>query len=354
MATDEPVETQNIASPAFSPSELAIAVFTPDHTAVCWNSHAERMTGYDLGALNATGIAQIFEPADVFQQMFRTAGAGIATPSAQLRLRRADGQLVPVEVQCSPLHSVDSERRVVIAMCRVGPLCADHLYEKQSSLSRLAASVSHDIRNPLNAVFLHMDIIEEELRLPTPDSRGQVEQSLATIKTEVTRLHDLMQDYLSLARLPNLPRESEDLGALVEAFTQEMQAQLAVRGVTLNLEGFDDFGEFPLHKSLFRRTLVNILRRLMDVMPRGGTLTLSGRRSASHLYLSIRDSGKGIPSAAWAAFSASMQAANPEAIDLSVYVAREIIAAHGGEVAVTHEPGRGTACTVTLPLAATQ
>lgn len=353
MATGEPVGAQNIASPAFSPSELAIAVLTPDHTVVCWNSYAERMTGYDLGALNATGVAQVFEPANAFQQMLQTAGAGIATPSAQLRLRRADGQLVPVEVQCSPLHSVDSEIRVVMAMCRLGPLYADQPREKQSSLSRLAASVSHDIRNPLNAVFLHMDIIEEELRLPTPDSRGQVEQSLATIKTEVRRLHDLMQDYLSLARLANLPREPEDLRALVEAISHEMQAQLTVRGVTLNLEGFDDLGEFTLHKSLFRRTLVNILQRLIDVMPRGGTLTLSSGRSASHLYLSVRDSGKGIPSAAWAALWASMQATNPEAIDLSVYVAREIITAHGGEVAVTHEPGRGMACTVTLPLSAT-
>jgi PAS domain S-box-containing protein len=354
MAADESLETQNIASPAFSPSELAIAVFTPDHTVVCWNSHAESMTGYDLGALNAIGISQVFEPVNVLQHMLHTAGAGLATPSAQLRLRKADGRLVPVEVQCSPLHSLDSEIRVVTAMRGVAPLHADQPPEKRSSLSRLAASVSHDIRNPLNAVFLHMDIIEEELRLPTPDSRGQVEQSLATIKTEVTRLHDLMQDYLSLARLANLPREPEDLRALVEALAHEMQAQFAVRGVTLGLEGFDDLGELTLHKGLFRRSLANILQRLIDAMPRGGTLTLSGGRSASHLYLSIRDGAKEIPSAAWAAISASMQATNPEAIDLSVYVAREIIAAHGGEVAVTHAPGTGMACTMTLPLSATQ
>jgi signal transduction histidine kinase len=59
-----------------------------------------------------------------------------------------------------------------------------------------------------------------------------------------------------------------------------------------------------------------------------------------------------VPAEAWAAFRIALQATNPGAgLDFSVYVAREIITAHGGEVAVTDEPGTGVLCTVTLPLA---
>jgi PAS domain S-box-containing protein len=352
MATDASTETENIASGAFYAGEPAIAILTTEPAVVSWNAHAEKITGYDLPALNAVGVAQIFEPLDILPQMVQKAGAGLATARQRVQLRKANGRLMPVEVQCSPLLSLDSDVRLVVVMRAVAPVYEDSL-KARLNLSHLAASLSHDIRNPLNSVFLHMDIIEEELRLPTPGSRGQVEQSLSTIKAEVTRLHDLMQDYLSLARLANMPREPEDLSALIEALVQEMQAELVARGVSLALEGLDELGEVALHKSLFRRTLRNILQRLVEAIPRGGTLTLRAGRQASHFYLSICDLGKAIPSDSWEVFLSSIQATNPEGIDLGIYVAREIISAHGGEVAVTHEPGRGMMCTVTLPLSAT-
>jgi len=65
---------------------------------------------------------------------------------------------------------------------------AEHL----ALLGRLAAAVSHDLRNPLGALFLHVEVLEEELRAPSPDSAAAVTETLADIKTNLARLDDLV------------------------------------------------------------------------------------------------------------------------------------------------------------------
>ena len=80
-------------------------------------------------------------------------------------------------------------------------------------LGRLAAGVSHEIRNPLGAIFLHVDLLTEELQQPTPDSPAVVTEALTEIKTQLGRLEDLVQDYLSLVRVGAIQLAPEDLGA---------------------------------------------------------------------------------------------------------------------------------------------
>jgi PAS domain S-box-containing protein len=200
--TDQAIETENIMSAAFPPLEVAIAVLSTDHTVLSWNPRAEGLTGYSLEALKAIGLAQVFEPVEVMHQMLCKARGGESTLSNRLQLKKANGGLLPVEVQCSPLRSLHcSEPEVVVVMREVIPVQPPQRPDaRQSHLGRLAGSLTHEIRNPLNAISLHIDIVEEELRRPTLSDRAQVEQSLATIKAEVMRLHDLVQEFLSLAR----------------------------------------------------------------------------------------------------------------------------------------------------------
>src|ERR671925_2401126 len=68
-----------------------------------------------------------------------------------------------------------------------------------SLLGRLAASVSHEIRNPLSAITLHVDLLQEEMRQPSPHSAEAIAESFTAITTQLARLHDLVDDYLSLA-----------------------------------------------------------------------------------------------------------------------------------------------------------
>ena len=97
-------------------------------------------------------------------------------------------------------------------------------------LGRLAVSVSHEIRNPLSAITLHVELLQEELCQPSPNSAEVMAQSFTEITTQLGRLHDLVQDYLSLARVATIERTPQDLGATVETWAHEWQRWLRRKG----------------------------------------------------------------------------------------------------------------------------
>jgi signal transduction histidine kinase len=219
-------------------------------------------------------------------------------------------------------------------------------------LGRLAAGVSHEIRNPLGAVFLHVDLLEEELQQPTPDSPAQVGQSLAEIKTQLARLDELVQDYLSLVRVATIQREPQDLGAAVQAWAAEMQGLLAARGVALQLHGLAHLGLVAVHVSTLRRAVVNLVQNALDAMPHGGTVTLEGQGTETHAQLLVRDTGSGMPAERLTQIFEPLYTTKPGGTGLGLYIVQEIVAAHGGRVTVESVEGQGTTFTITLPRAA--
>ena len=161
-------------------------------------------------------------------------------------------------------------------------------------LGRLAVSVSHEIRNPLSAITLHVELLQEELCQPSPNSAEVMAQSFTEITTQLGRLHDLVQDYLSLARVATIERTPQDLGATVETWAHEWQPLAAAQGVTLPLECLTTLGQAVFHANTLRRALLNLVQNALDAMPQGGTLTLAGQGTATQVQLYVRDTGNGI------------------------------------------------------------
>jgi len=217
-------------------------------------------------------------------------------------------------------------------------------------LGKLAAGVSHEIRNPLGAITLHIDLLEEELQDLLPERPAQIAEPLAEVKTQLTRLDNLVQDYLSLARIASLQCEPTDIGAFVDMFLQEVAPQVAQCGVTLLREGPDSLGPVALHTNTFRRVLLNLVQNALDAMSQGGTLRLRSWQTASHVYLDISDTGPGIPADQLARIFEPLYTTKPTGTGLGLYMVREIVAAHNGEIHVTSPSGSGTTFTITLPL----
>jgi signal transduction histidine kinase len=215
-------------------------------------------------------------------------------------------------------------------------------------LGRLAAGVSHEIRNPLAALFLHVDLLEEELQQPTLESAAQVTQMLAEIRMNLVRLEDLVQDYLSLVRTSQLERTPQDLGAALHAWAAQWQQLATSQGVLLRLEDLEDLGTVALHASTLRRAMLNLVQNALDAMPQGGTLTLAGQRTAIHVQLQVRDTGRGIPTEQLAKIFEPLYTTKPGGSGLGLYIVQEIVAAHGGTLAVESALGCGTTFTMML------
>jgi len=216
-------------------------------------------------------------------------------------------------------------------------------------LGRLAAGVSHEIRNPLAAVFLHVDLLEEELCQPSPDSPALVAETLAEIKLQLRRLEDLVQDYLSLVRVGNIQSTLEDLGAAVAAWAAEAQEQAVARGVTIHLEGLADLGLVAFHAPTLRRAVVNLVQNALDAMPQGGRLTLAGQGTTTHVQVQVQDTGSGIPAALLEQIFEPLYTTKPGGTGLGLYIVQEIVAAHGGQLTVQSVEGQGPTFTITLP-----
>lgn len=221
-------------------------------------------------------------------------------------------------------------------------------------LGRLASSLSHEIRNPLATIFLLVALLEEDLRCPRADSQAQTAQSLADIKTALSRVNELVENYLSLARLADLHREPMDLGTVVATCAREFHQQFADRDITLHMEGLEALGQVLLHRHTFHRLLVNLVQNAIDAMPQGGTLTFRGWQEGTQVHLAVQDSGDGIPEDQLPQLFVPFHTTKPEGTGLGLYVVQEILAAHGGAITLNSLCGRGTTCTLTLPLLAVE
>jgi signal transduction histidine kinase len=217
-------------------------------------------------------------------------------------------------------------------------------------LGRLAAGVAHELRNPLAVIVLHVDLLEEELRQPSPDSATEIALALTEIKTHLARVDNLVEDYLSLVRGSTLQQAPMELSMLVTQCAQEIRLALAAHGITLQLDALDQLGMVALHPHSFRRVLVNLVHNAIDAMPQGGTLTLQGRRQAATVSLAVQDTGSGIPPEHLTQIFEPLHTTKPGGTGLGLYIVHEVVAAHGGQVAVQSTVGAGTTFTITLPL----
>jgi two-component system, OmpR family, sensor histidine kinase VicK len=273
----------------------------------------------------------------------------------ELRLQRQQGSAFPASITVGVRQHPQEQQPVLYWLLRdlTERKRVEETLRRTESLAllgKLAAGVSHEIRNPLGAIVLHMDLLEEELQDLLSEWPAQIAEPLADVRTQLTRLGDLVQDYLSLARLASLQREPADIGTFVDDVLKEVAPQVAKCGITLRREGPVSLGQVALHANTFRRVLLNLVQNALDAMPQGGTLTLRGWQTASHVHLDICDTGAGIPAEQLAQIFEPLYTTKPAGTGLGLYMAREIVAAHDGEIRVTSQVGSGTTFTVTLPL----
>jgi PAS domain S-box-containing protein len=221
--------------------------------------------------------------------------------------------------------------------------------EHFAMLGRLAAGVSHEIRNPLGAIFLHFDLLKELLRPPASELPEEIAETITEIQMNLARLDDLVQDYLSLVRVAQIERTPGEVGAAMQTWAREWQEHATARAVTLRLEGLERLGTVAFHESMLRRALLNLVQNALDAMPGGGSLIVAGDSTATHVQLQVQDTGNGISTHQLTRIFEPLYTTKPGGTGLGLYIVQQIVAAHGGQVTVESVEGQGTTFTLTLP-----
>jgi signal transduction histidine kinase len=131
----------------------------------------------------------------------------------------------------------------------------------------------------------------------------------------------------------------------------ELQAQAAAKGVTLQLKGLEQLGQVLFHASTLRRVVLNLVQNALDAVAKGGMVSIIGQSTATQVQLQVRDTGSGIAAERLERIFEPLYTTKPGGTGLGLYIVREIVAAHAGQITVKSVEGQGTTFTITLPRA---
>jgi two-component system NtrC family sensor kinase len=221
--------------------------------------------------------------------------------------------------------------------------------ERLAAIGKMAAHVTHEIRNPLSAMGLNVEMLEEELA--QDHGRSEVKALLAAIHREVQRLEHLSEEYLRVARLPQPRMESEDVAATVREVVAFAAPEIESSGCTLALEVGEGLPPALFDEAQLRQALLNLLRNAREAMPGGGPIEVKVAAMGMSVAIDVDDRGGGIPDEIRGRVFDPFFSTKGEGTGLGLAITRHIVEAHGGTVACESRPGGGTRFRLALPIA---
>jgi two-component system heavy metal sensor histidine kinase CusS len=222
-----------------------------------------------------------------------------------------------------------------------------------AEVRRFTADASHELRTPLTAIRTEVEVALAGS--PVTPEQGRL---LGSVLEECSRLTRLTDQLLTLARedAGTLPPEREpvDLSALAAAVADNMLPLAEAKGLTLRVNGPGP-AVVRGDATRLRQVFYNLLDNAIKYTPSGGSVEVSVEARAPGAVVTVRDTGVGIPpehlphvfDRFYRADKARSRAEGGSGLGLSI--ARSLVAAHAGQIALTSVPGRGTTCTVALP-----
>jgi signal transduction histidine kinase len=205
-----------------------------------------------------------------------------------------------------------------------------------SALGQLAAGLAHEIKNPLNAISLNLQMLEEEL--PPAQRAGEPQALLKATRGEIGRLDALARDFLLYAKPLPLQRRRVALDPLLRELRRLLLPQAEQRRVALELR-VDAGLEAAADEGLLRQAVLNLMLNAILFSPPGTTVTIVAESDGVRLKIAVQDKGPGVSPEIREKIFAPFYSTREGGTGLGLAIARRIVKAHGG----TLEIGEGEA-----------
>jgi len=226
--------------------------------------------------------------------------------------------------------------------------------ERLAVVGSMAAQVAHEIRNPLGAISLNLDLIGEEVNASATSNAHPSEEChmlLREMRLQVLRIHQVLQEYLRFGRMPKSERAVLSLNGLLEEKLNFVQPLLDQKNVELSRTVDPNLPPVQADAEQLWEALLNLIRNAVDAMPAGGNLTVSAKRNGADALVSIRDSGRGMTEEEARNLFVPFFTTKSDGTGLGLAYAQQVISEHGGRIDCDTVPGKGSTFSVQLPLA---
>ena len=217
---------------------------------------------------------------------------------------------------------------------------------KLAALAKITSGVAHEVKNPLNAMVLQLEILKSKLR----DQREEVAPQLNVLSSELQRLDRVVKTFLDFTRPVELHPADLNIESLVHEVFTLAEPQARQNNVELV---FDRNGSVPHLRAdpdLMKQALLNLVLNGCQAMPSGGQLRVTPRVSSSHFDLEIADQGVGIPPEVQPRIFSLFFSTKPGGTGIGLAMAFRIVQLHNGWMDFSSEVARGTTFRVSLPL----
>jgi signal transduction histidine kinase len=330
-----------------------ILLFTGDGRAVLVSEAARRFLAIDQSAILGRHASEIFDSSTVLGQMLREAFDAGAT-MAQVEIRTETGRRIQVsldlihEDRTSPglgalvtLHDLESVEEIGSEL---------ELSRRMAAIGRLTSGVGHEVKNPINAIVVHLELLKTKLG----DASAPAVRHLEVIDAEIHRLDRVVQTLVDFSRPVELRLSEQDLRPVIDDVLALAAEELSTHKVTLVSRLPSKPLVANIDADLLKQAVLNVIQNGAQAMQQGGRLEVVLEDEGKTAVLRVSDEGPGIPEEIREKIFDLYFTTKSGGSGIGLAMTYRILQFHHGSVEVESEVERGAEFLLRIPLAATE
>jgi len=218
--------------------------------------------------------------------------------------------------------------------------------DRLSAISRITSGVAHEVKNPLNAILMHVELARMKLARQDTDVAPQME----IISREILRLDRVVKTFLDFTRPVELHPAEVPLESFVREIVELAAPQAVAAGIRVSVNADTDAANIRVDVDLMKQAILNVVVNAIQAMPQGGELRIDCAVGEEEAEIRISDTGIGIPPELRDKIFRLYYTTKPEGSGIGLAMTFRIVQLHDGAIDFTSEPGQGTTFVLRLPV----